>query len=81
MDTDLQILAAKTFYGMQTYSQCVIDFVEEVEDGIDAMTEDQKGSWLYRLGNILEIIHPERAEDVEAVELLISILNASNTIE
>lgn len=72
---DLPKLSASTFYDMQKYSQYVIDAVQEIEDDIDEMTKEQKGAISYRLNNVLEIINPERREDVEALGILIKILD------
>lgn len=72
---DLPKLSASTFYDMQKYSQYVIDAVQEIEDDIDIMTKPQKLSKAYELKNVLEIINPERREDVEALGILIKILD------
>ena len=75
---DLPKLSASTYYDMQKYSQYVIDAVQNIEDDIDEMTKEQKGAISYRLKNVLEIINPERREDVEALGILIKILDYEN---
>ena len=73
--TKLEELSHKTFYEMGKYSQLIIDFVSDIEDDLEDMTDDEKGAEIYQLTNVLEIIDKTRVEDIEALELLIEILS------
>lgn len=72
----LKELSHDTFYKMENYSQLVIDLVEEVEE-LYTYEEDMMsfGAMHYTVDNILEVIDKSRTHDVEALEVLSSILD------
>jgi len=71
---NLQDLSHATFYDMGSYSQYVIDAVQEIEDEIQEYTEDEKGAKRYELNNVLSLIDKDRTKDRQALESLIAIL-------
>lgn len=72
----IQELSNDIFYGMENYSQLVIDFVEEVEDILDigeTLTEDdfrELGSIRYNISTVLDIYNPVLLEDIEVLKNL-----------
>lgn len=70
----LEDLSQATFYQMQNYSQLIIDFVDEVEQDLDELTEEEKGAKRYQIQNVLNVIDRERTHDVEALRSLLVIL-------
>lgn len=72
----LKELSHDTFYKMENYSQLVIDLVQEVEE-LYTYKEDimSFGAMYYTVDNILEVIDKSRTHDVEALEVLSSILD------
>jgi hypothetical protein len=71
----IEELSDKTFYQMENYSQLIIDLVEEVEEEISDGKIDGLKSKSYEIGLILEIIDKTRIYDIEALELLLQIID------
>lgn len=61
--------SSKTFYEMEKYSQLVIDLVEEIEES-DLEKSDVRGSLVYSIDNILDIIDPRRTYDIQVLSEL-----------
>lgn len=61
--------SSKTFYEMEKYSQLVIDLVEEIEES-DLEKSDVRGSLVYSIDNILDIIDPKRTYDIQVLSEL-----------
>lgn len=59
-------ISNRTFYEMENFSQFIIDIVEEVEEA-DLTDSETRGALLYDIENALEIINPERVEDVKTL--------------
>jgi hypothetical protein len=72
----IEELSDKTFYQMENYSQLIIDLVEEVEEEISDGKIDGLKSKSYEIGLILEIIDKTRIYDIEALELLLQIIDS-----
>lgn len=55
-----------TFYQMEKHSQLVIDLVETIESIDESHLEipEVRGSLSYELDNILEIMDPNRVDDI-----------------
>ena len=73
----LEELTHNVFHDMRNYSQLTIDFVsqaEEIFNDSDSQTDDF-GALHYDISNILEIIDKTMKHDVEALEILIFLIN------
>jgi hypothetical protein len=58
--------SSKTFYEMEKHSQLVIDMIEGVESS-DLEDSEVRGSLVYDIDNILEIIDPKRVDDIKVL--------------
>lgn len=69
-------ISDKVFYGMQNYSQLIIDLVENVNQLYisDEVTYEKCGALHYDIDIVLEIIDPSRTYDVEVLKELSELL-------
>lgn len=66
-----------TFYQMEKHSQLVIDLVETIEEIDESHLEipEVRGSLSYEIDNILEIMDPNRVDDIQLLNKIKSTLN------
>lgn len=72
----IRIISNKVFYGMQNYSQLIIDLVENVNQLHinNQVTYEKCGALHYQVSNVLEIIDPARTHDIEVLKELSELL-------
>lgn len=72
----IQKISNKVFYSMQSYSQLVIDLVQEVEQLYinDAVSHENCGAKSYDVSVVLEIIDPARTHDIKVLNELSELL-------
>jgi hypothetical protein len=75
---NIEEISHDVFYGMEKYSQITIDYVEEAEEIINS-ENDYKGTLLYDLGLLLEVINPALEGDIRVLKEVQKIL--SNELE
>ena len=65
--TDIvEMVSNKTFYEMEKYSQLVIDLVEDIENS-DLDNKEVIGSLIYDIDNVLDIINPNKIDDIKVL--------------
>jgi hypothetical protein len=65
--TDIvEMVSNKTFYEMEKYSQLVIDLVEDIENS-DLDNKEVIGSLIYNIDNVLDIINPNKIDDIKVL--------------
>jgi hypothetical protein len=67
-------ISRRTFYEMEKFSQFVIDVVEEVVES-DLTDSTVREALVYDIENVLDIISPERVDDIEVLTDLKKVLN------
>jgi len=82
--TELQQLSHDSFYNMYKYSQITVDYIEKIEDLINAeidsnFTEQKQERNLsalsYRISTIIDVLSPALETDVNAFLKLDKIIN------
>ena len=72
----LEQLSHEVFYNMRSYSQLIIDLVQEVEQlyANDEVTYENCGALHYDVDNVLEIIDPSRIKEIKVLKELSGLL-------
>jgi len=67
---DMEQISYEAYYNMQKYSQIVLDIISDIEDDYQEYSVEDVGSKQYEIMNLLEVINPERADDIRILKSL-----------